>query len=75
VLVAAHPHGDRSREVLASILAGAIAVVVTQFTVGNRPGMLLTPASSGVLAAGTTYLVALLLRRGGRSVRSAGNVR
>ena len=63
VLVAAHPHGDRQREVLASIVAGAVAVVVTQFTLGNRTGVLVTPASVGVLAAGATYLLALLWRR------------
>ena len=63
VLVAAHPHGDRQREVLASIVAGAVAVVIMQFAVGNQQGALATPASVGVLAAGATYLLALISRR------------
>ena len=81
VLVAAHstgarlepgdprPAGDRRREVLASIIAGAIGVLAMQLTVGNQPGSLATPASIGVLAAGSTYLVARLWRRVGRHVR------
>jgi SSS family solute:Na+ symporter len=63
VLVATHAHGDRRREVLASILAGAAAVLFAQWTGTTRFGALLTPATVGVASASATYLIALLFRR------------
>ena len=61
VLVATHAHVNRRREVLASILAGAAAVVVVQLWGGGRPGSLWTPATVGVLSAGATYLVGVVI--------------
>jgi len=61
VLVATHAHVNRRREVLASILAGAAAVVVVLLWGGGRPGSLWTPATVGVLSAGATYLVGVVI--------------
>jgi len=63
VLVATHAHVDRRREVLASILAGAAAVVVAQFTGVSRPGSLWTPATVGVLAAAAAYAFGVAVTR------------
>ena len=51
VLVALHARVNRRVEVTASILAGAAAVLTVQFTMGNAPGSIWTPATAGLLAA------------------------
>jgi len=63
VLVAAHARADRRREVMASIVVGALAVVVVQFTVGNRAGTIWTPASMGLLSAVAAYGAAVAATR------------
>jgi len=63
VLVGLHARVNRSAEVTASILAGAAAVLTVQFTLGNAPGRILTPATVGLLSASLTYVVAVILRR------------
>jgi SSS family solute:Na+ symporter len=63
VLVATHAHVDRRREVLASILAGAAAVVAVQMSGISRAGSLWTPATLGVLSAGVTYLLGVALTK------------
>jgi hypothetical protein len=50
-------------EVTASILAGAAAVLIVQFTLGNAPGSIWTPATIGLLSASAVYVVSGLLRR------------
>lgn len=63
ILVAVHGRADRHREVLASSVAGALAVIVVQVTVGNRPGSLWTPATIGLLSAAVTFATATLAFR------------
>jgi len=63
ILVALHGRADRRREVLWSVVAGPIAVVVAQLTVGNRPGSPWTPATIGLASAALVYLSALAARR------------
>jgi SSS family solute:Na+ symporter len=63
VLVALHARVNRRVEVTASILAGAAAVLTVQFTFGNVPGSIWTPATIGLLAASTMYGLAVTLRR------------
>lgn len=58
VVVAIHGRANRRREVLASIVAGAVAVIVVQLTLGNRPGSLWTPATIGLLSAVCVYTAA-----------------
>ena len=58
VVVAIHGRANRRREVLASIVAGALAVIVVQLTVGNRAGSLWTPATIGLLSAVCVYTAA-----------------
>jgi hypothetical protein len=70
VLVATHAHVDRRREVLASILAGAAAVVAVQVSGISGAGSLWTPATLGVLSAGVTYLLGVGITHS-RSVRPA----
>jgi len=62
VVVAVHGRADRRREVLASIVAGALAVVLVQVTIGNRPGSLWTPATIGLLSAIGVYAAARAIR-------------
>ena len=62
VMVAVHGRSDRRREVLASIVAGALAVLVVQVTVGNRAGSVWTPATVGLACAAGAYGVARLVR-------------
>jgi SSS family solute:Na+ symporter len=63
ILVALHARVNRRVEVTASILAGAAAVLTAQFTVGNGPGSIWTPATFGLLSASLTYGGAVILRR------------
>ena len=65
ILVALHARGNRRVEVLASILAGAAAVLAAQFTLGNAPGSIWTPATFGLLSASGMYGLGV----GWRSVR------
>jgi branched-subunit amino acid transport protein len=62
-MAAIHGRSDRRREVLASIVAGALAVLVVQLTVGNRAGSLWTPATVGLIAAVVTYAAARVTYR------------
>jgi len=66
VLVATHARVDRRREVVASIVAGAAGVVMMQLAVGTLPGSIWTPATAGVLSAGTAYLAGTALTAAGR---------
>jgi SSS family solute:Na+ symporter len=63
VVVAIHGRANRRREVLASIVAGAVAVIVVQLTLGNRPGSLWTPATIGLLSAAVTFAAAVFACR------------
>ena len=58
IMVAVHGGRDRRREVLASIVAGALAVVAVQLTVGNRAGTLWTPATVGLATALSVFAIA-----------------
>jgi solute:Na+ symporter, SSS family len=62
IVVAIHGRADRRREVLASIVAGAVAVLAVQLTVGNRPGSVWTPATIGLISAGFAYGAAVIAR-------------
>jgi SSS family solute:Na+ symporter len=61
VVVAIHGRANRRREVLASVVAGALAVIVVQLTLGNRPGSLWTPAMIGLLSSAATFAAAVFL--------------
>jgi hypothetical protein len=63
ILVAIHARTSRRVEVTASILAGAAAVLIVQFTLGNAPGSVWTPATIGLLSASAAYVASGLLRR------------
>jgi SSS family solute:Na+ symporter len=63
VLVATHARVDRRREVLASILAGAGAVILVQLSGIGRPGTWWTPATVGVLSAGAIYLLGVTVMK------------
>jgi SSS family solute:Na+ symporter len=63
VLVALHARVNRRIEVTASILAGSAAVLAVQFTRGNAPGSIWTPATFGLLSAAAAYGAAVILRR------------
>jgi len=72
ILVALHAHVDRRREVTLSIVAGAVAVLAMQFSVGNRPGSLWTPATIGLISAAAAYGVGVWWRAvSGRRVSAA----
>jgi SSS family solute:Na+ symporter len=65
VLVALHARVNRRVEVTASIVAGALAVLIVQLSIGNRAGSLWTPATVGLLTAACAYGVAVASRAWG----------
>jgi solute:Na+ symporter, SSS family len=67
VLVALHARVNRRVEVTASIVAGAVAVLAVQLSVGNQPGSIWTPATIGLLTAACVYFVAIAFRATRRS--------
>lgn len=63
ILVALHARVNRRVEVTASIVTGAVAVLVMQLTRGTVPGTLWTPSTVGLLSASAAYAGAVVLRR------------
>lgn len=57
------------REALAAIVAGVGTVVVHEFGFGGEPWHGMTPAMTGLLAAGTAFLVVLASRAGAKHAR------
>jgi SSS family solute:Na+ symporter len=69
VLVALHARVNRRIEVTASIVAGAVAVLAMQLSVGNRSGSIWTPATLGLLTASCAYGAGVAATALGRSRR------
>jgi uncharacterized membrane protein YebE (DUF533 family) len=63
LIVALHATRPRRVEVLVSIAAGALAVIVRQAAGGVRPGSVWTPASVGLMAAVAAFAGAVYLHR------------
>ena len=63
LIVALHATRPRRVEVLVSIAAGALAVIVRHVAGGIRPGSVWTPASVGIIAAVLAFAGAVYLHR------------
>ena len=63
LIVALHATKPRRVEVLVSIAAGALAVIVRHVAGGIRPGSVWTPASVGIIAAVLAFAGAVYLHR------------